>query len=67
MERQQRRGDSDDDVDADENPFGFDLLPGGSGGFISVLLHGPGTVDCADRFTNLSRDLTLERTRVRRR
>ena len=50
-------GDSDDDVDADEDPLGFDLLPGGSDRFVSVLLHGPGGVDCADRFMNLSRDL----------
>ena len=32
MNRQQRRGDSDDDVDANEDPFSFDLLPGGSDG-----------------------------------
>ena len=67
MDGQQRQGDSDDGIDADKYPFGFDLLPGGSDGFVSVLLHGPGAVDCADRFTNLSRYLTLERTRVRKR
>ena len=60
-------GDSDDDVDADKDPFGFDLLPGGSDRFVSVLLHGPGGVDCADLFANMLRYLTLERTRVRRR
>ena len=67
MDRRQRREYSDDDVDADEDCFRFDLLPGGSDGFVSVLLHGPGGVDCADRFTNILRDLTSERTRVRRR
>ena len=32
MNGRQRRGDSDDDVGADEDPFVFDLLPGGSYG-----------------------------------
>ena len=67
MDRQQRQGSSDDDVDADEYTFRFDLLLGGSDGFVSVLLHGPGAVDCADWFTKLSRDLNSERTRVKRR
>ena len=67
MDRQQMQGNSEDGKDTDEDPFGFDLLPGGSDGFFSVLLHGPGGVYCTDRFTNLSRDLTLDRTRVRRR
>ena len=66
MDGRQRRGDLDDDINSDEDPFGFDLLPGGSDGFISVLLHGPGGVNCDDRFTNLSRAMTSERTRVRR-
>ena len=66
MEGRQRRGYLDNDVNADEDPFGFDLLPGGLDGFISVLLHGPGGVNCADRFTNMSRGMTSERTRVRR-
>ena len=59
--------DSYDDVDSDKDPFGFDLLPGGSDLFVSFLLHGPGAVDCADWFKNLSRDMTSERTRVGRR
>ena len=29
MDGQQRRGDLDNDVDAEEYPFGFELLPGG--------------------------------------
>ena len=32
MEGRQRQGDSDDDFDTDEDPFGFDLIPGGSDG-----------------------------------
>ena len=67
MDRQQRRGDSDDDIHADEDPFTSDLILGGLDRLISVLLHGPGAVNCADRFKNLSMDLTFERTRVRRR
>ena len=67
MDGQQRQGDLDDDVDVGEDPFGFNLRPGGSDGFVSALLHGPGGVDCADWFTNLSRNMTSERTRVRRR
>ena len=67
MDGQKSQGDLDDDIDADEYRFGFDLLPGGSNRFASVLLLGPGSVDCADRFTNLLRDLTSECTGVRRR
>ena len=67
MEVQKRRGDSDNDLDTDEDPFGFNLLPGRSDGFVFFLLHGTGSVNCADKFMNLSRDLTLECTRVRRR
>ena len=66
IDGRQRRGDLDDDVDADKDPFRFNMLPGGSDGFVFVLLHGPGGVDCADWSTNLSRDPTLERTRVKR-
>ena len=58
----QRRGNSDDDLYADKYPFGFNLLLGGSDGFVSVLLHRPGAINCADRLTNLLRYLTLERT-----
>ena len=67
MDRQQRRGGFDDGVHANKDPFGFDQLPGGSDGFVSVLIHGPGAVSCTDRFTNISRDTTSEHTRVRRR
>ena len=59
MDGRQMRGDLDDDIDSDKDSFGFDLLPGGLDRFVSILLHGPGAVDCADRFKNLSRDLTL--------
>ena len=67
MDGQQRQGDSENDVDVDEGLFGFDLLPGGSDSFVSVLLHGRGGVDCTDRFKNLSRDLPSELPRVRSR
>ena len=67
MDGRKRRGDFDDEVDADKDPFGFDLLPRGSDGFVSALLHRPGAVNCADQFTNLLRDLTSERTMERRR
>ena len=60
-------GDSDDDVDADKDPFGSNLIPGRSDGLVSVLLHGTGSVRFSDRFTNLLMYLTSERTRVRRR
>ena len=62
-----QKGYSDDDVDADEYSFGFDLILGGSDGFVSFLRHVPGAVDCADRFTNMSRDMTSERIGVRKR
>ena len=45
MDGRQRRGDSNDDVDADEYLFGFNLLLGGSDRFVSILLHGPGAAD----------------------
>ena len=67
MDGRQKRRDPDDDVDADEYLFGFDLLLGGSDKFVSVLLHGPGALNCADRFTNMSRDMTSERIGVRKR
>ena len=67
VDRRQRRGDLDGDVDADEDPFGFNMLLVGSYRFISVLFHGTGVVNCAYRFTNLSRDMTSECMRVRRR
>ena len=66
MDGQHRLRDLDNDIDADKYPFGFDLLLVGLDRFVSVLLHGPGAVDCADRFKNMSRDLISERTRVRR-
>ena len=67
MDGQQRRGDLEDDVNADKDPFGLYLLPGGSDEFVSVLLHRPVAVDCTDWFTNPAWDLTSECTRVRRR
>ena len=67
VDRRQRWGDLDGDVDADEDPFGFNMLLVGSYRFISVLFHGTGVVNCAYRFTNLSRDMTSECMRVRRR
>ena len=67
MDGQKRREDLDDDVDSDKDPFRFDLLPGGFGEFVPILLHGMGAVNCADWFTNMLRDLTSERMRVRRR
>ena len=57
----------DNNVDANEDLFRFNLLPGGSDGFVFVVLHDTGGVNCADRFTNMSRDMTSERIGVRKR
>ena len=67
MNGQQRQRDLYNDVDADRDPFGFDLPPGGSDRFVSILLHEPRSVDCTNWFTNMLRGLTSERTRVMRR
>ena len=67
MDRKQRRRYLDGDIDADKELFGFNLLPEGSDGFVSALLHGPGAIDCAHWFTYMTRDMTSERMRVRMR